>query len=131
MSSTLPSNSSCREVSVPGVVLPCGPTWVCPDMMPSMNRAAPAAAPMTILGNLNMAFFLAGDGKHVTQSIAFGAIRRFLHFNSIMLSQQFMQICPGFTISYLRPDPPENAGRRAHYRGAVPLFTEERFHERV
>src|SRR6266567_4963711 len=33
-------------------------------MMPSMNRAAPAAAPVTILGNLNMLFFLVGDGRH-------------------------------------------------------------------
>jgi hypothetical protein len=32
--------------------------------MPSMNRAAPVPAPMTIFGNLNMAFFLAGDGQH-------------------------------------------------------------------
>jgi hypothetical protein len=32
--------------------------------MPSTSRAAPVPAPMTILGNLNMAFFLAGDWHH-------------------------------------------------------------------
>src|ERR1700693_116455 len=63
MSSTLPSNSTCGEAATLGVVLPFGASWACPDMMPSMKRAAPAAAPGTIFGNLNMAFFLASDGR--------------------------------------------------------------------
>jgi hypothetical protein len=55
MSSTLPSNSICREVSTLGAVL--GPTWVCPGTVPSMSRrAAATAAPVTILGNLSMVF---------------------------------------------------------------------------
>jgi hypothetical protein len=41
--------------SMPAVVLSC-PASVCPDVIPSMNRAAPDAVPMTILGNLNLAF---------------------------------------------------------------------------
>ena len=79
----------------------------CPDMMPSMNRAAPAAAPMTILGNLNMAFFLADDGQHARR-----AIHRFRRDPAIpayqirsCLCSNSCKICPGFTISCLRPRP--------------------------
>src|SRR5580700_12240757 len=70
-------------------------------MAPNMNNAAPATAPVTILGSLNMvgslnmAFYPRWQGGREAQPIAFGHGPGGL---SLMYRGKFMPICQGLTM---------------------------------